>query len=565
MKKVYPGGEATTDFVWDKNGMNELTQRSHGHTPVDGIGSCVVEGNGVYDYFPVYDHRGTVVKAMYHQASTGISSHFEYNAWGHPLRVENTTGLGQQLRYQTNWEWIGTYGGHDLYRTPTRLYSATLGRFLQKDPKGYVHSMCLYRYAANRPCGVVDATGGGDALVHPEVEAKLARKEEEKRRAIMFETPWGQVLAQLDTSVIPHVFGQPAPDPQNPGRYEYLPVEDQAILMEALLAAWHKYFRSRFAKPDDEINPKTVERLVLSLGGISAYATWNRKRDTVAWASLTREEQSRIMAVAREQAELRVVAAMERAYARLVDEISQRTGLAAGMQKLVHWLRQSAEQCPKERLEQKTAEIEEWLTRGVAKEAHAQEVRSVTPPSRESPALIGGWTTVGTANTALGFGLAWLEVSKRLARCQRAIEFMRFLKWGGRATGALGVIIDLRAAIRAIKNNDTPGAITSVTTAVAGGGVTALSFKAIAAKAALLGFKSAHFGPTVALVVLAAGLAHGTIQYVYAKESREAIVERNRTLCPMSLSLVHDYMDRIDMIQFWVEDAWQKAAPRPEF
>ncbi len=39
------------------------------------------------------------------------------------------------------------------------MYSATLGRFLQRDPAGYVDGMCLYAYVMNNPLKYLDAWG----------------------------------------------------------------------------------------------------------------------------------------------------------------------------------------------------------------------------------------------------------------------------------------------------------------------------------------------------------------------------------------------------------------------
>ena len=63
-------------FTWDANGMNLLQERdasggvtagyTHGYTPIDGIGSMVAASRtasgATYYQYPVYDHRGTVVR-----------------------------------------------------------------------------------------------------------------------------------------------------------------------------------------------------------------------------------------------------------------------------------------------------------------------------------------------------------------------------------------------------------------------------------------------------------------------------------------------------------------------
>ena len=88
-------------FTCDSNGMNLLAERdidgtvtagyTHGHTPIDGIGSVVaakkdVAGTAYYQY-PLMDHRGTVVGLT--DASGAPVASYKYNAWGvmNPVRA----------------------------------------------------------------------------------------------------------------------------------------------------------------------------------------------------------------------------------------------------------------------------------------------------------------------------------------------------------------------------------------------------------------------------------------------------------------------------------------------
>lgn len=47
----------------------------------------------------------------------------------------------------------------ELYYYRNRMYSPTLGRFMQRDPKGYVDGMNLYAYVKNNPLKYLDAMG----------------------------------------------------------------------------------------------------------------------------------------------------------------------------------------------------------------------------------------------------------------------------------------------------------------------------------------------------------------------------------------------------------------------
>ncbi len=46
-----------------------------------------------------------------------------------------------------------------LWHYRNRTYSPTLGRFLQRDPSGFVDGVNLYAYVANNPLRFLDPTG----------------------------------------------------------------------------------------------------------------------------------------------------------------------------------------------------------------------------------------------------------------------------------------------------------------------------------------------------------------------------------------------------------------------
>jgi len=137
-------------FTWDQNGMNLLTEfdaygntiaeYTHGYTPIDGIGSMVAAKRTdytdpmfpvTYYQYPVYDGIHGDVHRMVDE-NGNVTAYYEYDPWGNRLQVSES-GASNRLGYQSNWITLRDSDG-EICLSPTRLYHAPTGRFLQRDP-----------------------------------------------------------------------------------------------------------------------------------------------------------------------------------------------------------------------------------------------------------------------------------------------------------------------------------------------------------------------------------------------------------------------------------------------
>jgi RHS repeat-associated protein len=135
-------------FLWG----SDLSGTMQGAGGVAGLLAMNVAGGSVY--FAAYDGNGNVVALVNGSDGTGAAQ-YEYGPFGELIRCSGTASKTNPFRFSSKYQ----DDESDLLYYGHRYYSASIGRWLSRDPIGEKGTASLYTFVINNPIFNVDLLG----------------------------------------------------------------------------------------------------------------------------------------------------------------------------------------------------------------------------------------------------------------------------------------------------------------------------------------------------------------------------------------------------------------------
>jgi len=169
-ERVDTSTAADRQFIWGIRYVDDLVLRDRDATTGGDLGTS---GSGLDERLYALQDANYNVTALADTSGT-VVERFAYQGYGTPKVLD--PNWSDDLNNQSDFGWETLFAGYrydadtGLYHVRNRYYHAQLGRWLTRDPLGYVDGMSLYEYVRSSPVDLLDPFG---LITLEEVERRL--------------------------------------------------------------------------------------------------------------------------------------------------------------------------------------------------------------------------------------------------------------------------------------------------------------------------------------------------------------------------------------------------------